>query len=214
VTATTEESTGEEFAGQKAADEATDRTTTGTGPADTLAWATAVVAGGVAYLLGYLVTVSLFLFGPAGASESLSAAGRFAQMGIVFANAHGVDAVTSQLTPLGRRFSFIDLAAAEGAAIPVVIYLLVPAVVLFGVGFLYVRGAGAVLPAVGTALGYGGAAYLGSLLFTYTDPAAGEAIVFGVDAAGALVTGLVFPLAFAVPGGVFAAAQAGASMTS
>jgi len=176
-------------------------------PTEPLPWSRAVVAGGAAYLAGFLLTAALFVVGPAGVGGG-TLGQRVARMGMVYNNAHGVDVVASELTPVGRRFSFIDLAAASGqSAVPVAVYLAIPIVVLLVAGFLYVRLTAA--PAVTTAamsLGYAGMATLGTLLFRYSEPVEGGTITFTLDGTSALLTGLAFPLLFALPGGLVAVA--------
>lgn len=208
-------------------------------------WAEAIVTGGVTYLVGYLVTASFFFLGPADPGKNLTLTEQLSKVGVVFNAGHFVDATSNyplliitqsgkQVT-LGNSFSFFRLSelVASEQAIPRVVYLLVPVVLLFAVGFgrAYHLSRDAsrsetVASTLGMAVGYGGIAYLGTLLYTYpiaeviavdgtaiiartgytiqgSDPT-DVVVTLGSSGGGALVSGFVYPLALATFGAIAA----------
>ena len=208
-------------------------------------WAEAIVTGGVTYVVGYLITASFFFLGPADPGKNLTLTEQLGKVGVVFNAGHYIDVASNypllvidqsgQQTTLGDSFSFFRLADLIGAeqAIPKVVYLLVPVVMLLMVGFgrAYRISASAsrsetVLSTFGMAIGYGGVAYIGTLLLSYPlgklQAVDGTAIyaqtaytiqgtsstevlvTFGSDATGALLSGFAYPLAFATFGAVAA----------
>lgn len=208
-------------------------------------WAGAIVTGGVTYVLGYLITASFFFLGPADPGEKLTLTEQLSKVGVVFNAGHYVDVVSNypllviqksgEQTTLGDHFSFFRLADLVGAeqAIPKYVYLLVPVVLLFAVGFgrayRISRDVGrseTVVSTLGMAVGYGGVAYVGTLLFSYPlgrlQAVDGTAIyarraytiqgssttevlvTFASDSGGALLSGLAYPLALATLGAIAA----------
>ena len=208
-------------------------------------WAEAIVTGGVAYVVGYLITASFFFLGPADPGQNLTLTEQLGKISVVFNAGHYVNVASNypllvieqngQQTLLGDSFSFFRLAELAGGeqAIPQLVYLAVPVVLLVTVGFSRAyrvsRNASrseTVLTTLGMAVGYGGVAYVGTLLFSYplgrVQAVDGTAIfartaytiqgnsstevlvTFGSDAGGTLLSGLLYPLAFATFGAIAA----------
>jgi hypothetical protein len=208
-------------------------------------WAEAIVTGGVTYVVGYLITASFFFLGPADPGKNLTLTEQLSKVGVVFNAGHYIKVDSShpllviqqggEQTALGESFNFFRLSDLVGAeqAIPKVVYLLLPVVLLLTVGFSRAyrisRDADrseTVVSTLGMAVGYGGVTYLGTLLFSYPlgnlntiDGTAiyantaytvqggslGEAVVrFGSDSGGALLSGIGYPLALATFGAIAA----------
>lgn len=208
-------------------------------------WAEAIVTGGVTYVVGYLVTASFFFLGPADPGKNLTLTEQLSKVGVVFNAGHFVDATSNypilvitqsgEQISLGDSFSFFRLAelVATEQAIPKLVYLLVPAILLLTVGFSRAyrisRSASrseTVTSTIGMAVGYGGIAYLGTLLYSYpiaeVNAVDGTAIIartgytiqgsnpmevvvtLGSSGGGALLSGLLYPLAFGTFGAVAA----------
>jgi hypothetical protein len=174
-------------------------TGTGGGVIDRLAgsvpWPLAIVAGGGAYLVGYVCTALLFFVGPASFGSIDGLAERLKIVGFVFDNQHFVDVVVTNGDGAVIQRENIVLAGGT-SSLPPAVYFAVPVVVLLAVGFAFARsqyGREEYLisgpTGVGMALGYAGVGYLAAFVFVRGDRFGNTA---AVDGGGILLMGLVY----------------------
>jgi len=95
-------------------------------------WLRGIASGGVAWLLGYLVTAGLFYVGPA-SIDVPSQFEKLKQIGGVFYNAHLVDMVAT----VGEKTTYANVVVeGGGTTIPTAVYLAIPVLALLSVAIL------------------------------------------------------------------------------
>lgn len=172
-------------------------------------WPVGVVAGGAAWLAGYVLFAALFYLGPASIGAS-SQSERLTQIGHLFYNAQFVDRVVAApsdvLIPGGRRTNFLLEAAATQLPLPA--YFAPPIVALVVVGAVIGwRAFGSEATAVeggltgfAMALGYLALAVVGTFLFV-VEAAEGQ-VTATPDRLQTLAFGFAYPFVLGTLGAV------------